>query len=89
MSAADLLYIATLAGARALNLDACIGNFDTGKEADFVVLDYRATPLLERRIEACQSVAERLFALIMLGDDRTIRECYVMDVPNKPYRDQN
>ena len=36
---ADLLFLGTLAGARALDLDDRIGNFDVGKEADFVVVD--------------------------------------------------
>ena len=43
-------YLATLGGARALDLDDRIGNFAPGKEADFVVLDPAATPLLARRM---------------------------------------
>jgi len=39
------LYLATLGGAHALDLAEYIGNFDIGKEADFVVLDDAATPL--------------------------------------------
>ena len=37
-------YLATLGGAASLYLDDRIGNFDAGKEADFVVLDPAATP---------------------------------------------
>lgn len=66
------LYLATLGGARALYLDDRIGNFSAGKEADFVVLDPAATPLLARRSAQCRDVAERLFALLILGDDRAI-----------------
>ncbi|MDD2858153.1 MAG: guanine deaminase [Candidatus Nanopelagicales bacterium] len=36
---AALLFLGTLAGARALDLEDRIGNFDVGKEADFVVVD--------------------------------------------------
>ncbi|MDH3658833.1 MAG: guanine deaminase [Alphaproteobacteria bacterium] len=72
------LYLATLAGARALHLDDKIGNFDTGKEADFVVLDWRSTPLLGRRTDAAQDHVEKLFALIMLGDDRAVFSTYIM-----------
>lgn len=36
---AILLFLGTLAGARALDLEERIGNFDIGKEADFVVVD--------------------------------------------------
>ncbi len=35
-------YSATLGGAQALYLDDRIGNFEPGKEADFVVLDWTA-----------------------------------------------
>jgi guanine deaminase len=71
-------YLATLGGARALGLDALIGNFAAGKEADFVVLDSASTPLTARRAKHIGSLAERLFALVMLGDDRAIAQTYVM-----------
>jgi guanine deaminase len=72
------LHLATLGGARALRLDDRIGNFAAGKEADFVVLDFAATPLLERRMQHAETLAERLFALLMLGDDRCIAATYLM-----------
>ena len=72
------LYLATLGGARALSLDDRIGNFAPGKEADFIVLDPSATPLLARRTQSTTTVEERLFALIMLGDDRCVFETYLM-----------
>ncbi|KAF1053794.1 MAG: Guanine deaminase [Stenotrophomonas maltophilia] len=70
------LYLATLGGARALELDDRIGSFAVGNEADFVVLDYQATPLIAYRMSQAQSLAERLFALIILGDDRAVRETF-------------
>jgi guanine deaminase len=70
------LYLATLGGARALYLDDKIGNFQTGKDADFVVLDYKATPLLDYRMQQAKSLPERLFALTILGDDRTVKETF-------------
>jgi guanine deaminase len=71
-------YLATLGGARALYLDAFIGNFLPGREADFVVLDPRATTLLEARISSASTLAERLFALMMLGDDRCVAATYIL-----------
>ncbi len=70
------LYLATLGSARALYLDQHIGNLQPGKDADFVVLDLKATPLLEHRLAQSRSLAETLFALTILGDDRTVRETF-------------
>ena len=72
------LYLATLGGARCLDLDSEIGNFEPGKEADFIVLDYQGTDLLDFRLRGCQSLMERLFVLEMLGDDRAVRETWIM-----------
>lgn len=74
-------YLATLGGAAALYLDDRIGNFEPGKEADFVVLDPAATPLLARRVACSETLAERLFALIILGDDRAVYATHILGVP--------
>lgn len=71
-------YLATLGGARSLYLEECIGNFRTGREADFVVLDPYATALLARRHATAATLAERLFLLMMLGDDRCVAETWVL-----------
>jgi guanine deaminase len=72
------LYLATLGGARALDLEGTIGNFQTGCEADFIVIDNHATPFLTFRLEQTKTLHERLFAIMMLGDDRCIKETYIM-----------
>ena len=74
----DALYMATLGAARALYLEDKIGNFEPGKEADFVVLDSRATSITARRLSKSDDVAEKLFALILLGDDRSVVATYLM-----------
>jgi len=71
------LYLATLGGARALYLDDRIGNLQPGKEADFVVLDYQATPLIDYRMRQARTLEEKLFALTILGDDRAVKETFV------------
>ena len=71
-------YLATLGGARALDLEGTIGNFLTGNEADFIVLDYHATPLMSRRIKHCKSLTEKLFILSMLGDERHVMDTYIL-----------
>lgn len=70
------LYLATLGGARSLYLDDRIGNLRPGKEADFVVLDYEATPLISYRMNHARSLEEKLFALMILGDDRVVKETF-------------
>ncbi len=72
------LYLATLGAASALYLDDRIGNFTTGKEADFVVLDYDGSSITERRLKQARNIAEKLFALITLGDDRSIAATYLL-----------
>ena len=81
LSARKGFYLATLGGARSMYLDHRIGNFEPGKEADFVVLDLAASELIARRVERAQSLDERLFALMMLGDDRNLLATHVMGKP--------
>lgn len=72
------LYLATLGGAKALDLDDKIGNFLPGKEADFTVIDMAATPLITRRLANCTTLAEKLFVLMMLSDERHIKATHIM-----------
>ena len=74
---ARALYLATLGAAEALYLDDRIGNFEAGKEADFVVLDPAGSSISERRTRVANSLDEVLFAITMLGDDRNIAATYV------------
>lgn len=72
------LYLATLGGARALDLEGTVGNFTQGAEADFVLLDYHATPLMARRMQHCTTLSEKLFILSMLGDERHVKATHIM-----------
>ena len=49
LPALRMFYLATLGAARSMQLEGTIGNFAPGAEADFIVLDPEATPLLARR----------------------------------------
>jgi guanine deaminase len=71
------LYLATLGAAEALYLDDRIGNFETGKEADFVVLDPAGTSISAHRTALASSISELLFTLIVLGDDRNVAATYL------------
>jgi guanine deaminase len=80
-------YLATLGGARALYLDDVLGNFEKGKEADFVALDWNAGQLAMRwhqslvsgdgGPETTEQAAQLLFGVLALGDDRNIDETWV------------
>ena len=80
----NALYRMTLGNARALSLDANIGSIETGKEADLVVLDPRCTPSMAHRMGATgDNLADEIFILITMGDDRAVRQTYVAGEPRK------
>jgi guanine deaminase len=76
-------YMATLGNARALSLEGNIGTLEEGTDADIVVLDAWATPAMKLRCETVQTLAEELFVLQTLGDDRSVAEVYVAGRPAK------
>jgi len=71
-------YRATLGNARALQLDAQIGNFAPGKEADFIVLDKCPTDIQAIRQHRSRDLADSLFGLMMLGDELNIARTYIL-----------
>ncbi|MEU4088715.1 guanine deaminase [Streptomyces aureus] len=73
-------YLATLGGAQAMGIDDKVGSLRPGREADFVVLDPKATPLLAQRTARVNDIEELLFVLAVMGDDRTVRATYVAGV---------
>lgn len=85
-TARNAFYLLTLGGAKALNQDASIGNFEVGKEADFVVVELAVTELLQKRMESSNNIDETLFILMMLGDERNIDAVYLQgkEVKMKP-----
>ena len=80
-------YLATLGGARALYLDDVLGNFNKGKEADFVGIDWNAGQLAmawhqsltveDGNIETMEQAAKLLFGIMSVGDDRNIDETWI------------
>ena len=77
LQARDAFYMITLGNAVALSLDDKIGNFEQGKEADFIVMDLASTDLMARKLSTCKTLDEMLFSLMILGDDRAIDETFV------------
>ena len=84
MHPAEMLFLGTLAGARALDMENRFGNFDVGKEADFVVIDPSGTPALHGPLRNAVRAADpglardqTLFALLMGIRETSIAEMYV------------
>ncbi len=86
LSPFQALFLATLGGAKALCLEDQLGNFEIGKEADFVVLNPRPTSVMALRNQPFDSgnpltlleIADQLFATLIMGDDRAIAATYIM-----------
>jgi guanine deaminase len=70
------LHLATAGGAAMLGMGADVGSLLPGQKADFLLLDHAATPLAARRC-AGLPLAERLFAMQIMGDDRFIARTYI------------
>ena len=77
LSPQQLWWQHTGGAAQALGLAGVVGNLLPGCEADFVVLNPQATPLLARKTAQAASLDELLFALIVLGDDRVIAQTVI------------
>ena len=82
LSPQQLWWQHTVGAAQALGLGGraggpAVGNLQPGCEADFVVLNPQATPLLARRTARAATLDELLFALIVLGDDRVVERTVI------------
>ncbi|QND50494.1 guanine deaminase (plasmid) [Phyllobacterium sp. 628] len=76
-------YMMTLGNARALGLEDRIGSLHAGADADITVLDSRAKPAMDLRMQTAKTLAEELFILQTMGDDRSVAEVYVAGKPMK------
>jgi guanine deaminase len=77
LSAPHALYLATRGAAQALYLEDKIGSIAVGMEADLVVLNMKSTPLIEFRMQHCESLEEALFVQMTLADDLAVHHCFV------------
>jgi guanine deaminase len=77
MTPLESFYRITLGNAEALSLQDRIGTLDVGSDADLVVLNASATPAMALKMEVVTTLAEELFLMQTMGDDRTTAETYV------------
>lgn len=77
----EAFHWATRGNAEALGLVDRIGTLDKGTEADLVVLDARATPAMQLRMERAETLAEELFVLQIMGGRAAVAATYVDGMP--------
>jgi guanine deaminase len=77
LKAAELFFMSTLGNAKALRIADETGSLHVGKFADIIVLNPKATPVLAARAALSNSIEDVLFALALLGDDRSVAATYV------------
>jgi guanine deaminase len=67
----------TAGNAEALSLGDHVGRLEVGMDADMVVLDAAATPAMALRRQRAATLAEELFLLQTMGDERAVVETYI------------
>jgi guanine deaminase len=77
LSAWALLHAATRGAAEALRLDDEIGSLEPGRMADLAVWDWAVGPVARRRDAVARELHERVFAWVMLGDERCLVQTWV------------
>ncbi|WP_088279340.1 guanine deaminase [Ideonella sp. A 288] len=77
LSAWALLHAATRGAAQALRLGHEIGSLEPGAMADLALWDWAVGPVAQRRDSLARELHERVFAWVMLGDDRNLIETWV------------
>ena len=83
LPALQAFHWATRGNAIALGMEDRIGSLAVGSDADLMVLDARATPAMALRAETVGTLAEELFLLQIMGDDRAVVETYIAGRPMK------
>ena len=79
----ESFYQITLGNAQALSLENKIGTLEAKSDADITVLNARATPTMQLRMETVKNIAEELFVLQTMSDDRSVAQVYIKGKPSK------
>jgi guanine deaminase len=77
LTATHLLYLATLAGAKALDLETQIGDFTPGKQADFIIVKAPEGSTLEVTLQHSASAEATLAALFTLAREDCVEATFV------------
>jgi guanine deaminase len=76
LTALHLWWLHTQGAAKALGLGHVVGNLAVGCDADFLVMNLQALPMLALQLRRAQNIEEILMAVIMLADDRVISHVF-------------
>ena len=79
----ESFYQITLGNAQALSLENKIGTFGIESDADIIVLDAKATSAMKNRMDTVKNIAEELFVLQTMSDDRSVAQVYIKGKPSK------
>lgn len=71
---ADVFFLATLGGAKALNLDDRIGSFNVGNELDALLVESNTGCIDLNKLCPAEEMLQKF---IYLGDDRNIKKVFV------------
>ena len=82
LTAWKALHAATRGAAEALGLGAEIGSFEPGATADACVWDWALGAVASRRAEVARTLHERVFAWMLLGDERNLAAAYIAGRPH-------
>src|SRR5690606_15433094 len=75
------LHAATLGAATALGLAHEIGSFEPGTVADVCAWDWAIGPVAQRRLALARGLHERVFAWMLLADERNLAAVHVAGEP--------
>ncbi len=81
LSAWKALYTATRGAAQQLQLSHEVGSLENGTLADITVWDWAVGPVAKQRDALVRDLHERVFAWMILGDERNLVGTWVAGVP--------
>ncbi|WP_086933568.1 guanine deaminase [Agarilytica rhodophyticola] len=77
LAAAEAFFLSSLGAAQALSIADHVGNFEIGKEADFIVINPALSDNVHQRVKLCNNIEEELFVYMTMGDERLIERTYI------------
>ena len=77
LNAKEAYFNASKGAAKALGIDQFVGNLDSGKEADFIVINPKNMKSVHERTSTNNAIEDELFVYMTCGDERLIDRTYI------------